>query len=458
MKNVFIFIALCIALAFSSCVQTEPNVWGSISGVIKDAQSNRALEGVKVTVTSTGASKITNSDGQFSFDNLEAVEYTLSFEKTGYITNTQTVRVQAGEQMTVQVQMKQNRLGLEVSPTLLDFGATTGALDLTIRATGGQTVHYEAAASHSWIILQDESGTVSNTATMRVMVSRAAAPGKYDGFITLSANSESLNVPVYMQIAGGTVPVLTIESVTSITQTTAGISGLLALESGISVTDYGVCYSASGNTPTVNDSKVSRGGASASTSFTCQLSGLTAATEYHVRTYAKYDGETYYSDTQTFTTAGSGGGGGSGTEDYSSASASSDNPNITVTIRSCHRAGVRVTMEALLENTGVNAYDNYYIYQNNSGYKIGDVIYASHVKDDLYSSYEDYAVTKYLNTKSSIYGLTTSLPIHSPQILKATIDGVPTDATWISLYLATEFRDANPKVQAYLAMEKVPIY
>ena len=148
-KQILRLLTLSCVLLLAGCVQKEPDVWGSISGIIKDALTSQPLENVKVTVTSTGASKVTTSDGQFSFDNLDAAEYTLSFEKSGYYTATQTVRVPAGEQVTAQVQLKPNRLGLEVNPASLDFGTDKNSLDLTITATGGKSVRYEVTSSHS---------------------------------------------------------------------------------------------------------------------------------------------------------------------------------------------------------------------------------------------------------------------------------------------------------------------
>ena len=459
MKKIYLFLSLVLAVLCGSCAHVEPDVFGKITGIVKDANTSAPLDGVKVTITTTGASQITTSDGQFMFESLDAIEYTMTFEKTGYTTATQTVKVLAGETTSVHVQLHKNLIGISVSPTMLDFGTNENTLNLTLTSTSGQSVYFDAGASDSWLSVSPQSGTVSANGSMmvQVMVSRTGAPGNYQGMITFRVNSETLSVPVYMRIAGGADPVITVESITGITQTTATVAGLLTLEDGVSVSDYGICYSTNAQ-PTLADKTASRGSCSHSTNYTCQLSGLNAGTEYYVRAYAVSNGTTYYGNTKSFTTATNGGGGG-GTEDYSSAIVKSDNYQVEVSLTSCRRSGgTRVTIEATLLNKGINPYTSYYIYQNNYGYTLNNYSYTSHVEDDLLTTYGDNAVTKYLSNKNSNYGLSTQLPVNATRVLKVTIDGVPEAATRLSLYLASEFQNTSPREYAYLTFENVPIY
>ena len=116
MKKIIILFTAVAAVLFSSCAQVEPDVWGGISGVVKDNDSSLPLAGVKVAITSTGASQITNADGKYFFESLDAKEYTLSFEKAGYMTRTEKVKVLAGETVTADVQLVKNNLGISVTP------------------------------------------------------------------------------------------------------------------------------------------------------------------------------------------------------------------------------------------------------------------------------------------------------------------------------------------------------
>lgn len=458
MRKTYILLTAILAVLFSSCAQTEPDVWGGISGVVKDFQNNNPLEGVKVTITSTGDSKITGSDGQFTFENLDAKEYTISFEKAGYLTVTQVVRVLAGETVSAHVQMKPNLLGIEVLPTSLDFGTDKSSLELTVTATNGKSVHFEVSTSDTWITVTPTSATVSASTKLTVLVDRNVAAGKYSGTIIITANSEQMTVPVYMQVAGGVKPVISVQSISEVGQTTAKINGLLTLEGGLSVSDYGVCYATTSN-PTVNNTKISRGGSSSSQSFVCQLSGLTPGTQYHVRAYAVSDGNTYYGNEKTFTTSnGGGGGGGGGDEDYSSAKLKSTNDKLTIAILSCKRlASGNIQMETTILNTGVDQYTDFRVQAVGSGYSWDAKTYTTEIVDDFATDYGQYDLKMSLNGKEGNSLSAVSVPQNATKKFILTLKNVPEDATRISVHLASMFY-GYPIEYAYLTYDNVPIY
>ncbi len=84
-----------------------------------------------------------------------------------------------------------------------------------------------------------------------------------------------------------------------INKTTAKVGGVLLSAGGGTVTSRGVCYSTEPN-PTVEDTKVSNPGWIGT--FVCQLTGLTAATQYYVRAYASNPSGLVYGQEITFTT------------------------------------------------------------------------------------------------------------------------------------------------------------
>ena len=462
MKNKYTIYCILslIFVFFSSCVQPELVMYGNIAGVVKNAKTNQPLSGVKVTITPGGLSQVTESDGQFMFSELTPDDYTLTFEKMGWLSTTQKVTVSADYMSSVQVMMSENTLGIEATPTLLDFGVSTNSLNLTVKTTSGQSMYYTVSTSASWLTIDPQSGTVSSTSasTIRVMVSRGSlAAGSYEGQVKISVNSEFLTIPVYMQVAGDVAPVLSVESITSITQTTASVSGVLSLENGIYVSEYGICYS-TGSSPSVNDNKASRGSTSSSSSFTCQLSSLTPNTEYHVRAYAISNGKTYYSTAKSFTTAKQNGGSGSGgTEDYSNAKLRSDNDNLTLGILSCKRlASGRVQMETTILNTGIDAYAEYRIAGVGENITYDGKVHTTEIIDDFFSEYNYYSLKMSLNGKEG-NSISCSLPKNATKKFVFTISDVPEDATRISVHIASMFY-AYPCVYAYLTYDNVPIY
>lgn len=462
MRKKYVIICICAFVMglLYSCVEPELTMYGTISGVVKNAKTNQPLSGVKATITPGGLSQVTESDGLFMFSELTPDDYTLTFEKKGWLSTTQKVTVYADYVSSVQVMMSENTLGIEATPTLLDFGASTSSLNLTVKTTSGQSVHYTVSSTASWLIVDPQSGTVSSTseATIRVMVSRGSlASGSYEGQVKIAVNSEYLTIPVYMQVARDVVPTLSVESITQITQTTATVSGLLSLESGVNVTEYGICYS-TGSSPTVNDHKASRGSTSSSSSFTCQLSSLSPNTEYHVRAYAICNGKTYYSNAKSFTTSKSDGGSGSGgTEDYSNAKLRSDNDHLTIGMLSCKRlASGRVQMETTILNTGIDAYSDFRLAGVGSSYTYDGKIHTTEIIDDFFSEYNYYSLKMSLNGVEGC-SISCSVPKGATKKFVFTISDVPEDATRISVHIAGMFY-GYPCVYAYLTYDNVPIY
>ena len=95
-----------------------------------------------------------------------------------------------------------------------------------------------------------------------------------------------------------------------ITQTSAKCGGDVIVTQGLSLTEFGVCWSKERN-PTAECPRLST--TNWSEPYVCILTGLESGTKYHVRAYALRGLEYYYGEDKSFTTEGnSGGGGGNG--------------------------------------------------------------------------------------------------------------------------------------------------
>ena len=95
------------------CVSTSCNddlddysVLGTISGTVVDVVSGDPIQNATVTLSPSGKNVFTGSDGSFEFLDLEARQYTLTVQKTGYESNRKQVTTVAGGVVTVQLTMK----------------------------------------------------------------------------------------------------------------------------------------------------------------------------------------------------------------------------------------------------------------------------------------------------------------------------------------------------------------
>ncbi|MBP7102081.1 MAG: fibrobacter succinogenes major paralogous domain-containing protein [Bacteroidales bacterium] len=100
-------------------------------------------------------------------------------------------------------------------------------------------------------------------------------------------------------IKDATIPVVSTNEATEVTQTTATSGGVISSDGGATVTARGVCWSTNQN-PTIADNKTTDG--TGAGSFTSPMTGLTANTKYYVRAYATNSTGTWYGNARSFIT------------------------------------------------------------------------------------------------------------------------------------------------------------
>lgn len=68
-------------LILGACAKDEMVYTGNIMGKVTDANSGEVLQGVTVTITPSGASRTTGSDGYFEFRDLDPKQYEIQARK-----------------------------------------------------------------------------------------------------------------------------------------------------------------------------------------------------------------------------------------------------------------------------------------------------------------------------------------------------------------------------------------
>lgn len=89
-------------------LQLSPEVFGAISGEIVDFASGEPVESAVVTLSPTGMNVNTGFDGHFEFLDLDVCQYTVTVQKTGYITNRKTVIPIPGGVVSVIITLQKN--------------------------------------------------------------------------------------------------------------------------------------------------------------------------------------------------------------------------------------------------------------------------------------------------------------------------------------------------------------
>ena len=98
MKHSFsVLISVFAVFAFLISCGGSESAYSEIIGRIIDADTGDAIENASVTLSPGGYTTVTRSDGSFEFQDLDAMTYTVTAQKQGYVTNRKNVQTIAGE-------------------------------------------------------------------------------------------------------------------------------------------------------------------------------------------------------------------------------------------------------------------------------------------------------------------------------------------------------------------------
>ena len=107
MKKSFLLIMALIALA-TSCEPVIYDTFCTISGTVIDLETGDPIQQATVTLSPTGYNTYTGDDGHFEFIDLDARQYTVTVQKTGYVTNRKTVTTVAGGVVDFNLTLQKN--------------------------------------------------------------------------------------------------------------------------------------------------------------------------------------------------------------------------------------------------------------------------------------------------------------------------------------------------------------
>lgn len=105
----FIAIILLLLIATSCSKKKEYNTFCTITGSVVDNDTSDAVPGATVTLSPSGKNTYTGSDGHFEFVDLDANQYTLTVQKSGYVTNRKTVTTEAGGTINVSITLNKTQ-------------------------------------------------------------------------------------------------------------------------------------------------------------------------------------------------------------------------------------------------------------------------------------------------------------------------------------------------------------
>lgn len=195
---------------FTSCTKDEVDITGNIVGIVTDARTNEPLSGVGVTVTPTGKTAVTASDGRYEIKDIDAQDYSVQAKKANYVTETKTVTVRVGEDTPLNFLLTPSTPQMEITQAELDFGTQSTTLSLDISNTGYAVLKWEISENVSWISCTPSSGSIQpgERSAVVVHVNRDGMDrGNYAQTFSIASNGGSKVIRVSMSVEGITLNV-----------------------------------------------------------------------------------------------------------------------------------------------------------------------------------------------------------------------------------------------------------
>lgn len=106
MKKMLYLAVFCLPLFFIGCEKRIVDITGTLSGTVVEMATGDVIAGALVTLAPSGKNTYTGVDGFFEFQDLEAQQYTMTVQATGYQTNRKTVSIVAGATERVNITLQ----------------------------------------------------------------------------------------------------------------------------------------------------------------------------------------------------------------------------------------------------------------------------------------------------------------------------------------------------------------
>ena len=189
-----------IALLFIfSCAKDIIDLTGSIEGIVKDEKTNECLQGVSITLSPSGKTTTTGSDGHYAFTDLDATNYSIEFVKAGYEANKKEATVLSGKRTPLDVMMRKINNAINVTPETLNFGDLETSKSIFVSCIENlDNIRYTIKANADWISFSTTEGSASSTGNkITVVIDRSnLSVGEYEKEITISSLYGEVIIPV----------------------------------------------------------------------------------------------------------------------------------------------------------------------------------------------------------------------------------------------------------------------
>ena len=213
---------LALGLFSTSCKKEVAT--GKIQGLVTDFNTSEPIQGVNISLSPTGASAVTGSDGRYEFANLEPGNYTVQGTKSGYESNTKNIAVTSGNMSSGDMQLHLAATGFRLNVEYLDFGANFTQMSFKIiNVSATAPMSWEIVESLNWLETAPSSGTIQGgqETTVNVAIDRSLLSQTTTANIIVRSADQSVVLLVNVTVSGDNAPQLQLSETTLDFGTTA---------------------------------------------------------------------------------------------------------------------------------------------------------------------------------------------------------------------------------------------
>lgn len=206
MKKLTLKVALGVVFAFALCFMascTKEKATGRIQGIVTNYTTNEPLQGVNISLSPSGLSAVTGSDGRYEFNDIEVGQYTVQGMKTGFESNTKSIVVTENGVASGDMQLRSAITGFTLNVEYLDFGNAFNTLTFKImNASPTAPMSWEIFESLNWLTVTPNTGNLQGgqEVTLTVTIDRSLVFQNTQANITIHSTDMEMVLPVSVSV------------------------------------------------------------------------------------------------------------------------------------------------------------------------------------------------------------------------------------------------------------------
>ena len=196
-----------------ACSKDEPvPITGTIAGNVTEENSTNAIAGASVSLAGeVNQATSTGTSGSFSFANIVAGSYQVTVSKSGYVTQTKNITLQAEKTASANFSLLKNIPN--VNPNQLELTTEDNSKTIELENTRSAVMNFTTQTSKDWLTVSPSTGSINQGNKLIITVTADLENVPYNTYTeTLIINVGEASVSIPITVVHTEPPYITITS------------------------------------------------------------------------------------------------------------------------------------------------------------------------------------------------------------------------------------------------------